>query len=79
MGVGWEQGWLGAGVGKAKNELVSDTARTAAGKGGGGVGGRGWQRRKRISDKHYFVLAWGSGRQGWGWGWGAGWAKAKTN
>ena len=50
QGCGW--GW-GEGVGQGKNELVADTTSfllgEAAGRGGGGVGGRGGQTQQRIS------------------------------
>ena len=68
---------LGVGVGKSKNELVSDTALLPGGRQGWGVGlgvgvvgGRGWQGQKRIR---------GSSRQGWGWGWGQGGQRQNRN
>ena len=61
MGLG-----LGTEVGKGKHELVPET--TSLGRGGGGVGGRGWQRQKRISGKRYFCFLPGAaaGRGGGG-------------
>ena len=71
MGVGWEQGW----VGKAKNELVQTRGRQAW---GWALGGRGWQRQKRISGKHYFVVGLGQRQAGVGVGLGGRVGKGKN-
>ena len=45
---------------------------------GGGLGGRGGHRQKRISVRHYFVLAPGQQQAGVGVGLGAGVGKGKN-
>ena len=60
MGLG-----LGTEVGKGKHELVPET--TSLGRGGGGVGGRGWQRQNElVANTTSFLPGAAAGRGGGG-------------